>query len=87
LGPRFQRHLSSTRSLLDRFFTKKHEWVSVSNGDLGTVGISNFAQEALGDVVFVQLPEIDDKVSIIIISFGRNLLKKPNTFVNFIKPN
>jgi glycine cleavage system H protein len=37
--------------------------VSVSGGDLGTVGISNFAQEALGDVVFVQLPEIDDKVA------------------------
>jgi glycine cleavage system H protein len=30
--------------------------------DVGTVGISNYAQEALGDVVFVQLPEVDDMV-------------------------
>jgi glycine cleavage system H protein len=30
--------------------------------DVGTVGISNYAQEALGDVVFVQLPEVDDVV-------------------------
>ena len=47
--------------LSDRLYTKKHEWVSVTD-DLGTVGISNYAQEALGDVVFVQLPEVDDKV-------------------------
>jgi glycine cleavage system H protein len=50
----------------DRFYTKKHEWVSVVD-DLGTVGISNHAQEALGDVVFVQLPEVDDKVNNIVI--------------------
>jgi glycine cleavage system H protein len=50
----------------DRFYTKKHEWVSVVD-DLGTVGISNHAQEALGDVVFVQLPEVDDKVNIVAI--------------------
>ncbi len=35
--------------------------------DLGTVGISNHAQEALGDVVFVQLPEVDDKVKTVVI--------------------
>lgn len=37
-------------------FTKAHEWLSVE-GDLVTVGITNFAQEQLGDVVFVELPE------------------------------
>ena len=37
-------------------FTKDHEWVRL-NGDTATVGITNHAQEALGDVVFVELPE------------------------------
>ncbi len=37
-------------------FTKAHEWLSIE-GDLVTIGITNFAQEQLGDVVFVELPE------------------------------
>jgi glycine cleavage system H protein len=37
-------------------FTKDHEWVRL-DGDTATVGITNHAQEALGDVVFVELPE------------------------------
>lgn len=37
-------------------YTKDHEWVRV-DGDVGTVGISNYAQQQLGDVVFVELPE------------------------------
>ena len=37
-------------------FTKDHEWVMV-DGNTGTVGISNFAQSQLGDVVFVEMPE------------------------------
>tara|TARA_B100000029_G_scaffold296793_1_gene289998 strand:- start:12 stop:389 length:378 start_codon:yes stop_codon:yes gene_type:complete len=41
----------------DLRYTDEHEWISV-DGDVGTVGISNFAQEQLGDVVFVDLPEI-----------------------------
>ncbi|XP_009888696.1 PREDICTED: glycine cleavage system H protein, mitochondrial [Charadrius vociferus] len=45
-----------------RKFTDKHEWISVENG-IGTVGISNFAQEALGDVVYCSLPEIGTKLS------------------------
>lgn len=44
-------------------FSKEHEWVKV-DGDEGTVGISGYAQEALGDVVFVELPEIGAMVSI-----------------------
>ncbi|KAJ1065420.1 hypothetical protein K5549_014425 [Capra hircus] len=39
-----------------RKFTEKHEWVTTENG-VGTVGISIFAQEALGDVVYCSLPE------------------------------
>ncbi|RLW01301.1 hypothetical protein DV515_00008079 [Chloebia gouldiae] len=45
-----------------RKFTDKHEWISVENG-IGTVGISNFAQEALGDVVYCSLPEVGTKLS------------------------
>ncbi len=37
-------------------FTEDHEWISVE-GDTGTIGITNYAQEQLGDVVFVELPE------------------------------
>ncbi|XP_066494066.1 glycine cleavage system H protein, mitochondrial [Tiliqua scincoides] len=48
--------------LAARRFTDKHEWVSVENG-IGTVGISNFAQEALGDVVYCSLPEIGTKLN------------------------
>ena len=39
------------------YYTKDHEWVRVE-GDVGTVGISHHAQEQLGDVVFVELPEV-----------------------------
>ncbi|NXX17436.1 GCSH protein, partial [Podargus strigoides] len=45
-----------------RKFTDKHEWVSVENG-IGTVGISNFAQEALGDAFYCSLPETGTKLS------------------------
>jgi glycine cleavage system H protein len=36
-------------------YTKSHEWVKVENG-VGTIGISDYAQGALGDIVFVDLP-------------------------------
>lgn len=38
------------------FFTKDHEWIRV-DGDVATVGISDHAQEALGDIVFAEVPE------------------------------
>uniref|UniRef100_A0A1I8A5G6 Glycine cleavage system H protein n=1 Tax=Steinernema glaseri TaxID=37863 RepID=A0A1I8A5G6_9BILA len=41
----------------ERLYTKKHEWISVS-GSVGTVGISDFAQSELGDVVYAELPEV-----------------------------
>lgn len=37
-------------------YTKDHEWVSV-DGDVGTIGISDFAQNALGDVVYIEVPQ------------------------------
>jgi glycine cleavage system H protein len=39
------------------YFTNDHEWIRV-DGDEGTVGITEYAQHALGDVVFVELPEV-----------------------------
>ena len=44
------------------YFTKEHEWVRVE-GATATVGISNHAQEALGDIVFAEVPEAGRKVS------------------------
>jgi glycine cleavage system H protein len=41
-------------------FTKDHEWISVDGG-IATVGITNHAQDQLGDVVFVELPEVGRK--------------------------
>ena len=43
-------------------FSKDHEWVSVT-GDVATIGITNHAQEQLGDVVFVELPAVGKKVA------------------------
>jgi glycine cleavage system H protein len=49
--------------LKDFRFTKEHEWIKV-DGDIATVGISDYAQKELGDVVYVELPAVGD-------SFGR----------------
>jgi glycine cleavage system H protein len=44
------------------YFTSEHEWIKVE-GDVGTVGITDHAQSALGDVVFVELPSVGKAVS------------------------
>ena len=41
---------------MPRYFTKEHEWIDV-DGDTATVGITDYAQSQLGDVVFVEVPE------------------------------
>eukprot|EP01103_Thecamoeba_quadrilineata_P010685 TRINITY_DN2373_c0_g1_i1.p1 TRINITY_DN2373_c0_g1~~TRINITY_DN2373_c0_g1_i1.p1 ORF type:complete len:153 (-),score=33.93 TRINITY_DN2373_c0_g1_i1:139-597(-) len=53
--------ISSTRSFSsqNRVYTKSHEWISFDNDKkTGTIGITNHAQAALGDIVFVDLPSI-----------------------------
>ena len=40
-------------------YTKEHEWISVA-GTVGSVGITDYAQNALGDIVFVELPKVGD---------------------------
>jgi len=42
---------------MPRYFTDEHEWIDVE-GDTATVGITDYAQEQLGDIVFVELPEV-----------------------------
>ncbi|GAA3048713.1 glycine cleavage system protein GcvH [Actinokineospora globicatena] len=43
-------------------YTDEHEWVATKADDLVRVGITEYAQQQLGDVVFVQLPEVGDRV-------------------------
>lgn len=40
-----------------RYYTRTHEWVTVGDDGIATVGITDYAQEQLGDVVFVELPQ------------------------------
>ena len=42
---------------MSTYYTEDHEWIKV-DGDIATVGISDYAQKALGDIVFVELPDI-----------------------------
>ena len=41
----------------DRQYTKEHEWIQI-NGNAATVGITHYAQESLGDIVFVETPQV-----------------------------
>jgi glycine cleavage system H protein len=45
----------------DYKYTKEHEWISV-DGTKGAVGITDYAQNSLGDIVFVELPKVGDKL-------------------------
>jgi len=45
----------------EKKYSKDHEWIEINN-ELATVGITNHAQESLGDIVFVDLPEIGKEV-------------------------
>jgi glycine cleavage system H protein len=45
----------------DYRYTKEHEWLQTS-GNIGTIGITDYAQESLGDIVFVDLPNVGDPV-------------------------
>ena len=47
---------------MSRYFTEDHEWVDL-DGDIGTVGISDYAQGQLGDIVFVDVPEDGKQLS------------------------
>ena len=46
----------------DRHYSKEHEWILVAD-DVATVGITHFAQDQLGDIVFVELPEVNAELA------------------------
>jgi len=48
--------------MADVKYTNEHEWIRVE-GDVGTIGITNYAQEQLGDVVFVDVPQVGRRVT------------------------
>lgn len=43
-------------------YAEDHEWVKV-DGDVATIGISDFAQHEMGDIVYIELPEVDDELA------------------------
>lgn len=47
----------------DRKYTKEHEWVMLEDG-VATIGVTDFAASELGDIVFVEMPEVGDEVNI-----------------------
>lgn len=50
-------------TIIDNFYyTKEHEWVSV-DGNTAKIGITDFAQSSLGDIVFVELPDVDESLN------------------------
>jgi len=63
------RELSETEELQvsetpeDLYYASSHEWIKPGDGGVATVGISDYAQGELGDVVFVELPDVDSQVS------------------------
>lgn len=59
-------HQQGARSVMayptDRKYTKEHEWIQ-TNGNSATVGITDYAQESLGDIVFVEVPKVGAEVA------------------------
>ncbi|ERF74332.1 hypothetical protein EPUS_02019 [Endocarpon pusillum Z07020] len=50
--------------IFEKKYTEEHEWIELSpDGKIGTIGITNYASKALGDVVYVELPSTDLKVT------------------------
>ena len=44
-------------------FSEDHEWIKLTEGGLATAGITEFAREQLGDLVYIELPEVGDEIS------------------------
>jgi len=68
LPPNFLEHGSNERIKKEKLFMplkyhKEHAWVSI-DGDQGTVGISDYAQQQLGEIIYVDLPEIDTEIKV-----------------------
>ena len=50
------------KSPANRRYTKTHEWVSL-DGDVATIGVTDFAQSELGDITYLELPEVGDPIA------------------------
>ncbi len=48
---------------VDFYYTEEHLWLHLDDDDIATMGITHFAQTQLGDVVFVELPELNSEIS------------------------
>ena len=46
----------------DLKYSREHEWIKV-DGNIGIIGITDFAQKSLGDIVFIELPGVGDEIS------------------------
>jgi len=51
-------NISTGRPVNKRKYTNRHEWISMTDDQTGRVGISDYAQDALGDIVYVAMPEV-----------------------------
>ncbi|RMZ89557.1 hypothetical protein DV736_g3204, partial [Chaetothyriales sp. CBS 134916] len=59
-----RRSLATSTSLLSKKYTEEHEWIELgADGKTGTIGITEYAAQQLGDVVYVELPEIGAEVT------------------------
>ncbi len=63
----------------DLRYAESHEWVKLE-GDIATVGISDYAQHALGDIVYVDMPEVGDEVEAGEVFGAVESVKPPATF-------
>jgi glycine cleavage system H protein len=64
-GPKFNKKISEgfiVSTPKELRYTEEHEWVKVEDGKV-RIGITDFAQHELGDIVFVELPEVGDEIS------------------------
>lgn len=52
-----------TKAIANLLYSKEHEWVLQLDGNRVRIGISDYAQKQLGDIVFVENPEVDDEVT------------------------
>ena len=58
-----RRQLRPMESPADRKYTKTHEWVAL-DGDIATIGVTDFAQSELGDITYLELPEVGDAIAL-----------------------
>lgn len=61
IGPNVAHWILAWLLCFTEYFSKDHEWVTIDSG-IGTVGITTYAREKIGDIVFVQLPDMDAEV-------------------------